>query len=102
MAPPQLKRVTPGELRRMFNRGRYAERADEGEFTIQTWRDGHPSPPRSGEPFCTRSQILAFKDALGKRVAIVHRYLRPDGTLGASGKPDPKELVVGGVLYTCQ
>jgi hypothetical protein len=25
-------------------------------------------------------------------MAIVHQYLRPDGTLGASGLPDPKWL----------
>ncbi len=28
-------------------------------------------------------------------VALVHQYVRPDGTLGGSGLPDPKVLVVG-------
>ena len=27
------------------------------------------------------------------------KYLRPDGTIGASGRPDPKALIVEGVMY---
>ena len=45
-------------------------------------------PP--GEPRGTRSQILDYLDPDGERVVTVHRYLRPDGTLGGSGQPDPK------------
>jgi len=26
---------------------------------------------------------------------MVHQYLRPDGIIGGSGKPDPKWVVVG-------
>jgi len=32
-------------------------------------------------------------------VALVHQYLRSDGTLGASGQPDPKRIVIGNVVY---
>ncbi len=42
---------------------------------------------------CTRSQLITYFDADGRRVAIVHQYLRRDGTLGASGLPDPKWLL---------
>lgn len=31
-----------------------------------------------------------------ERVALVHRYARPDGTIGATGRADPKELLVEG------
>jgi len=31
-------------------------------------------------------------------VALVHQYLRRDGSLGASGKPDPKMLFDRGEL----
>ena len=34
-----------------------------------------------------------------RKVAMVHQYLRPDGTLGASGLPDPKRLLVNDLLY---
>jgi len=28
-------------------------------------------------------------------IAIVHQYLLPNGTLGGSGRPDPKRVTVG-------
>jgi hypothetical protein len=30
---------------------------------------------------------------------VVHRYLLPDGTMGASGQFDPKMLLIDGILY---
>lgn len=62
-------------------------------------RDGHPSAERSGEPYCTRSQIIDYWDSHGEKIAEVHRYLRPDGTIGGSGLPDPKVLVENGIRY---
>jgi len=55
--------------------------------------------PPVGEPVCTRSQIAVYLDQYGEKSAIVHQYLRPDGALGASGRPDPKWLLVGGLVY---
>lgn len=43
--------------------------------------------------------MISYLDTNGQEVARVHQYLQPDGTLGASGKPDPKRLLQGGVLY---
>jgi len=91
--------VTPAELRRRFNDGDYWQRAEAGEFRQVVVRDGHPSPDLSGEPYCTRSQIIEYRRATGHKIAKVHRYLRPDGTIGGSGKPDPKVLVEGGIRY---
>ena len=54
--------------------------------------------PLLSEPVGTRSQMVAYFDDV-RKVALVHRYLRPDGTDGASGMPDPKELLDDGVLY---
>lgn len=91
--------VSEEELRRRFNEGRYWPRVRSGELRAEVRRDGHPSPDLSGEPYCTRSQIVAYLDAGGRRVAVVHQYRRPDGTLGGSGRPDPKMLVEGGVEF---
>ena len=91
--------VSPQELRRYFNNGRFWERARSGEFIEKLDSEGHPSPKQWGEPPCTRSQIIAYLDSTGHRVAVVHQYLRKDGTLGGSGKPDPKKLYYRGVLY---
>ena len=40
-----------------------------------------------------------FEGTDGPRVALVHQYLRPDGTVGASGRPDPKAVLERGTLY---
>ena len=83
----------------MFNAGLYWERAQSGELSEKLIRDGHPSPLASREPPCTQSQIIAYLDTKGRKVAIVHQYLRKDGSLGGSGKPDPKKLFHEGILY---
>ena len=91
--------MSPRELRERINEGKYVERVSSGELSTRILREGHPSPPRAGLPFCTRSQSIAYFDGKGDEVAMVHQYLRPDGTLGGSGRPDPKRLLVGGTLY---
>lgn len=96
---PQLKIVSATEIRRIFNGESYQSRIDSGQLAEKLLREGHPSPARSGEPPCTKSQVLAYLDAYGRKVVVVHRYLRTDGTLGASGRPDPKKLFHKGVLY---
>ena len=83
----------------MFNNGRYWERARNREFRQDILRDGHPSPPLADEPFCTRSQIIAYVDRYGNQVVIVHQYVRPGGELGASGTPDPKSILFNLELY---
>ena len=94
-----VRLVSPDELRKRFNQGGYWALAQAGTLTTHLQRNGHPSSQRSGEPFCTRSQIVAYHDAVGHRVAVVHQYLRPDGTIGGSGRPDPKLLIEEGVVY---
>jgi len=96
------KRVSAEELRRRFNDGKYWERAQSGEFTERVVREDEASPrarKRINLPHGTLSQILSYDDPQGRRVALVHQYLRPDGTLGASGKPDPKWVRADGVIY---
>jgi hypothetical protein len=83
----------------MFNEGKYWEKAKQGILTTKLVADKHPSSPRAKEPICTRSQYVIYIDANGHKVAGVHQYLRRDGTIGASGKPDPKELLIDGILY---
>jgi hypothetical protein len=74
-------------------------RIASGKYRSKLLKDGHPSQPKAKEPFCTRSQIIVYFDDNGRRIAIVHQYLRTDGSLGASGKPDPYKLFHNGVLY---
>ena len=70
-----------------------------GEFQESVVKSRHPSLSRAREPFCTKSQIIAYINGAGDNVVLLHRYLRTDGSLGASGLPDPKRLLHNGTLY---
>jgi hypothetical protein len=60
----------------------------------------HPAPPLADEPQCTWSRSISYRDKVtDDEVARVHQYDRPDGTIGLSGRPDPKRVLSGGVLY---
>ena len=96
---PTPVRIDAWEMRCRFNRGRFYERVLAGELVAGQKADRHPAPPASGQPHCTRSQEVIYYDSTGRQVARVHQYLRPDGALGGSGKPDPKRLLQNGVLY---
>ena len=82
-------------LRLAFNELRYYERALAGELAIRTVRDRHPRRPPGDHPHCTRSQFVEFSDA-GQLVASAHQYVRPDGTISGSGRPDPRMVVTAG------
>lgn len=97
--PIPLVRISFEELRQLFNNGRYWERLQAGQLHSRCRREGHPAPPESGQPYCTRSQEVSYFDKDDQEVARVHQYLRPDGTLGGSGRPDPKRVFQGGILY---
>ena len=97
MAIP-FRRVSEVELRERFNRLRYHERAQAGEIFMLVERE----EPSSADwlPEGTLSQVIHYYTTdLKTKLAIVHQYLRPDGTLGASGMPDPKLVYEDGAIY---
>lgn len=83
----------PSILQDAFNKGQYADRLDNGELISTVFKSKHRSPHT--EPSCTHSQIVVYWESDVKPVAMIHQYLRPDGTIGGSGHPDPKILVIG-------
>ena len=93
-----LHRIDAIELRKIFNEERIYERALSGELQVVVLEDRHPSLPLAREPYCTKSQMLSYRRD-GLEVARAHMYLRPDGTIGASGLPDPKRVVVGDKMF---
>jgi hypothetical protein len=95
---PPVKYVSASDLRALFNNGRYEDLVGYGVLSEKPIREGQPAA-KANQPPGTKSQVLAYLDAEAKQVAIVHRYLRPDGKLGGSGKPDPKKLLHNGTLY---
>lgn len=92
--------VSSEELRRLFNEQRIYECVQSGHFRTVLVKSAHPTSPRAPNcPVCTHSQMVDCYDQFNRKVAQVHQYLRPDGTLGASGRPDPKEVRIGDCLY---
>ena len=84
----------------MFNDGRYHERSLDGALSLEVLADGHPAAPLAPEPICTRSQYVAYIDPqTGQKVAEAHLYRRVDGTIGASGRPDPQRIWTETALY---
>jgi hypothetical protein len=96
--PIPIVRVEATQLQKLFNDGQYWEQAQSGKLIMHVLEDRHPSLTLANEPFCTRSQMVSYRDGTDE-IARVHQYLRTDGTIGASGKPDPKRLYTGGKLY---
>lgn len=95
------RRVSEDELRRRFNEERYYERMKNGEFReeiVSQW------PRRGGDRRVrnTMSQIVDYRDRFGNRVARVHQYRKRDGSLGGSGRPDPKSIYYDGTLYVLE
>jgi len=98
MNEPPKRFVSPIELRKIFNDNNYWDRLRAGEFHKKKLDDDH-AKPRPRIPRCTRSQILAYIDENGNWIAVVHQFLKRDGTLGGGGRPDPKWLFHEGILY---
>lgn len=71
-----------------------------GILQAQFLRNNHlEEPEKVGEPFCTHGQMIRYLDSKGQWVVEVFQYLRSDNTLGASGKPDPKRLRIGDIIF---
>lgn len=96
---PQIVRVSEAELRKLFN-DNYLDDIRAGRIQPRIDADRHPSLPLANEPFCTFSQQISYVDvATNQEVARAHQYLRPDGTIGLSGLPDPKRVFLNGIWY---
>lgn len=83
----------------MFNEGHFAARAAAGEFRIEEKKNQRPASPN--EPPEARSITQHYFDMDGNKIAVVHFYLRAKGEIGASGQPDPKLLLVDGIVHVC-
>ena len=92
-------RITQRELQDKFNNneGGYPERIDSLPCVCIY---DEPANLKSRQPPGTRSKLYKYFDGY-KGVMWLHCFERPDGTLGGSGKMDPKRLLVDGVEYYC-
>jgi hypothetical protein len=94
MAKPPVQYVTKKELRALFN-AIVLPQIEAGEILETIQSDGLANPEYR-QPPGTRSQMVAYwavgGGKIGPKIALAHRYMRPDGSLGGSGErlPDPK------------
>ena len=90
--------VSPDDLRTIFDRGRYPERAQSGELVRRELVRGRPSLS-SAHPADAISRRVAYCDHEGRELAVAHELILPDGTIGGSGRPDPMRVDEDGTLY---
>jgi hypothetical protein len=95
-SPPRVY-VDAWTLRQKFNALLYYQRYVAGELRAQV-DDEYVPNPEYGFPPGTRSQRVIYYDG-ETAVAVVHQYILPDGSIGASGRPDPKWLLDGGTIF---
>ena len=92
-------RIPGHELQRKFN-------ANEGGYPAQIDTLGctciydELASPKSKQPPGTRSKLYKYFDG-NQSVMLLHCFELPSGKLGASGKMDPKRLLVNGTFYYC-
>jgi hypothetical protein len=72
------------------------QRTESGELRMRISEDS-PAPVRAGQGPRARSQEVEYTIE-GELLAICHRYVRADGSIGGSGLPDPKWLWVEGQI----
>ena len=98
--PQQLpiQRIPVDEMRQRFNEGGYWEKVQSGEWTAHPL-ESRVSDALTDEKVQITSVMLSYRDANGDEMARVHQYMRPDLSIAASGRPDPKRLVQNGILY---
>lgn len=88
--------MTADEIRGLFEQRKYLQRWLDGEFLCCLKKEVSAGPH---QPPGTRSLMVGFVNRDGVRECLVHFYYLPDGNLGASGKPDPKEIVDAEAIY---
>ena len=88
--------VSEETIRSAYAASQYPALIQKGRLLCKLQEKRHlKSPTEKGLPWCTHSEILRYQDIRGEWLVIFHQYRKPDGTLGASGMPDPKRLKLG-------
>ena len=88
----EITYTSPDEVRAIFN-AYVLPRVRSGELAELVQNSSTPNPS-SGQPHGTRSERVVYLDG-GLRIAVAHRFVAPDGSLGGSGRPDPKAVRFG-------
>jgi len=85
----------------VFNDGLYYERACANELLASVESSRAPRGDYDLPPGTQSQMVWYFEPETMRRVALVHQYLLPDGTVGGSGRPDPKRIIIEGIVLYC-
>ena len=94
-----VKSLSKKQMQELCHEHKLLEKINTKELKPILLRERHANPLKSGQVFCTYSQILSYHDSNTNEVMRAHQYKKPDGTLGASKMPDPFRVFIGGVIY---
>lgn len=94
------RRVEASEIRMLFNRSDLFERVLRGELET-VLEDDRLVRDEVGLPQGARSQMVWYLGPDGQKLVLVHQYLLPDGTIGGSGRPDPKRMILDDEIIYC-
>lgn len=94
------RRVSPWELRELFGTLELLERRARNELLAVTQSE-RPAAESSGQPPGTMSRTEWWYTTDLNKVALVHFFVHPDGTIGGSGLPDPKRIWTGTEILFC-
>ena len=104
MAPSHrsVSYISSFRLRQLFNGSQYPQLIEQGKLKRKVVKSrvlkssdlrNKSLPPR------TKSEIIKYYDTKKDLYVLIHQYLLPDGSLGASGKQDPKAILLDGTMY---
>jgi hypothetical protein len=94
-----IKTLSRKQMQELFHKHQLWERIQKKEFRLVPLRERHANPLKSGQVFCTYSQIVSFRNLADDEIIRAHQYKLPDGTLGASKKPDPLRVFIDGIIH---
>jgi hypothetical protein len=86
-------------MQELCHKHKLLEKIKNKELNPILLRERHANPLKSGQIFCTYSQIVSYHDSRANEVMRAHQYKKPDGTIGASKMPDPLRVFIDGVIY---
>jgi hypothetical protein len=77
-----------------------AKKAEDGELLQVVEREA-PARRQANQPAGTKSRMVWYVDTDRVKIALVHEYRHPVGSIGGSGRPDPTRLDINGEILYC-
>jgi hypothetical protein len=93
-----IQRISSAEMCKRFNDGGYWEKVKSGTLS-EVVLESCISKLLQSETVEIISEMVSYRDHENNEIARVHQFRRPDGSIAASGRPDPKRLLENGILY---